>query len=415
MPQCGCGCGTTFTPTRADQIYAGDAHRQKAFRDRQRKAMPVSTRPMPPEMAAAYGTTADDKMWRFEQARAEGKSMDEAHRAYLGPARPIKPLDPVTLAPGITRLKAWLRTGSIPRNAEGKAALVEDATGLVIVPPDLTVDVIDRAGALGVFRRLVTPTPTDGAKQQVGLLDAAATAWGALETGGAGVDGDVQPEAGPQEITTAELTSLVKIGVDELADADESVRRTLTEVFAAAVALAEDLAFASGSGVGTPKGIALASNIARVPSGQKTTAGASNAPLLADVLGLPWKLPDRYRERASWLLHPTAASKIAALTHASGDALWPCPGNPDPKTGGGLLGWPAYVTAGLPDPATAGTADASVLFADFESAYRITDRRRLTVQALRQRWAEIGIVGMLLRHRVGGDLIRPGAVAAYLM
>jgi hypothetical protein len=28
---------------------------------------------------------------------------------------------------------------------------------------------------------------------------------------------------------------------------------------------------------------------------------------------------------------------------------------------------------------------------------------------------DIGQVGILLRHRIGGDLIRPAAVAAYLM
>jgi HK97 family phage major capsid protein len=72
--------------------------------------------------------------------------------------------------------------------------------------------------------------------------------------------------------------------------------------------------------------------------------------VLADVLGLPWKLPDRYRSRAVWLMHPTAAGKIAAITYASGAPLWPNPGNPDPKTGGGLCGWPAYIVPGLPDP-----------------------------------------------------------------
>jgi len=70
---------------------------------------------------------------------------------------------------------------------------------------------------------------------------------------------------------------------------------------------------------------------------------------------------------------------------------------------------------GLPDPATAGATDASVLFTGVKSAYRLVDRQRMTLQHLRQRCAADGQVGLLLRHRIGGDLIRPGAVSAYLL
>ncbi len=68
---------------------------------------------------------------------------------------------------------------------------------------------------------------------------------------------------------------------------------------------------------------------------------------------------------------------------------------------------------GLPDPATAGTGDASIWFADVRSAYRVLDRQRTTVQVMRQRYAELGLVGLILRHRVGEDMVRPGACAMY--
>jgi predicted phage gp36 major capsid-like protein len=35
------------------------------------------------------------------------------------------------------------------------------------------------------------------------------------------------------------------------------------------------------------------------------------------------------------------------------------------------------------------------------------------VQALRQRYAEQGLIGIIVRHRVGGDLLRPSACAIY--
>jgi HK97 family phage major capsid protein len=128
---------------------------------------------------------------------------------------------------------------------------------------------------------------------------------------------------------------LVKVGVDELDDTPAAVWTALTEVFGLAVAEAEDAAIAAGTGTAQPRGITLAANIARIPSGQKTAAGASNTPTLADLQGLPWKLPDRYRARASWLIHPTAASKIAAITYTNGSPWWPEPGNPTRKLAAG--------------------------------------------------------------------------------
>jgi HK97 family phage major capsid protein len=69
----------------------------------------------------------------------------------------------------------------------------------------------------------------------------------------------------------------------------------------------------------------------------------------------------------------------------------------------------------LPDPSTAGTTDASVLFGDWKSAYRLVDRQKMTIQRLTERYTELGLVGLLLRHRIGGDLIRPSAVSVYFL
>jgi HK97 family phage major capsid protein len=311
-------------------------------------------------------------------------------------------------------LQHWLRTGS--RTYIEQKALIEDATGQVLVPKDIAVDVLNVARSQGLLRDLVTVRPTQRLKVPVGTLSAATVSWGQLETGSTPPDAGVAP-ASPVggDITVCDLTSLVKIGTDELDDTPAATSQMLAEVLGDAVAEAEDAAIASGTGSGQPRGLTLASNITAVPAGQKTTAAASNTPTVADLQGLPWKLPDRYRGRAVWLIHPGAASKIAALTLGSGVPLWPNPGNPDPRSGGGLLGWPAYVVPGLPDPATAGTGDASVLFTDVRSAYRLVDRQRLTLQRLTQGYAAQGLVGMLLRYRVGGDLVRPGAVAVYLL
>ena len=45
----------------------------------------------------------------------------------------------------------------------------------------------------------------------------------------------------------------------------------------------------------------------------------------------------------------------------------------------------------------------------------IADRERFSVQVLRERYAEQGKVGLLVRSRVGADVIRPEALATYTL
>jgi hypothetical protein len=59
------------------------------------------------------------------------------------------------------------------------------------------------------------------------------------------------------DIETSDLTTLVKIGQDELDDSAAATMQMLTEVLGDAVGEAEDAAIASGSGSGQPRGLAL--------------------------------------------------------------------------------------------------------------------------------------------------------------
>jgi hypothetical protein len=71
------------------------------------------------------------------------------------------------------------------------------------------------------------------------------------------------------DIETSDLTTLVKIGQDELDASAAATMQMLTEVLGDAVGEAEDAAIASRSGSGQPPGLTLACNISAVPSGQK--------------------------------------------------------------------------------------------------------------------------------------------------
>jgi HK97 family phage major capsid protein len=297
----------------------------------------------------------------------------------------------------------WLRSRDTA-DLVSKAAIVEDATGKVLVPVEIAADALAIAQA-GVFRSLASIRPTIRKVHRAGLLTAAATGWGQLELGTVATDANTVPENPAQEVEVWDLVTLCTIGVDELDDTTEAARAAIVEVLGTAQRAAEDAAFAVGTAAGTPRGIVNAANLARIPAGNKIAVSVSNTPTWAQLSSLPFLLDDQYRDNGTWIMHKTSAGKVAALPEATNFEPGP--------SGRGLLGYPVRILSSLPDPATAGTGDASILFTDLRSAYRIADRLGMRIQRLTERYAEVGKVGMLATTRVGGDLVRPAAVAVY--
>ncbi len=410
MPRCA-HCGEPFraAETGRPPIYCGGTCRQAAFRAR--KADDMTTVPTPDQLEKEYfarmaaeieaardGEEAREVRKRAADARAAvaGATVDEGHDMMAAELY------------GATRsgdlFAKWIKTGrGTTRDSVSKAALVEDSTGQVLIPADLAVDILNEASSQGFMRRLSTVRPTNRHKHQARLLGAASTGWGRLETGTTATDATVVPEDPGQEIEVHDLMSLAKVGDDELADAPANTRAAIVDAIGTAIAEAEQAAFLAGTGSGQPKGLTLAANIARVPAAQKIAVSTSNTPTAAQLATVPFLLPERFRDEAVWVMHPTSAGKVHPLVSTF---------EPGPN-GRGLFGWPVYVSNALPDPATAGTGDASVLFVNLRAAYRIADRGRMTVKRLVQRYAEVGLVGLLATHRVGGDLVRPSAVAVY--
>jgi HK97 family phage major capsid protein len=396
--QCGQQFGNSYLGRQ--RRYCSDACRQRAYRDR--KAEEALMNP--------YQQHVDEVL---AAARAiPGGHYPPAYVPDFDPeyARLSAAATPHGAGVQSKALRDWIATGA--RWGIEQKALTETAAGQIILPPDIAIGVLAVARQQGMLRDLVTVYPTTAQRQPVGLLSTAATGWGPLETGTSVTDAAVVPAASTGgDIVVADLTSLVKIGQDELQDTPAMTEQALSYVFGDAIAEAVDLAISAGTGSGQPAGLTLAANITRIPAGQKTTA--ASPPTIANLRALPWLLPARYRPRATWLFSTDAASAVAGLTDTAGGAIWPNPGNPDPLNGGGFMGWPAYTVPGL--PAMTGTNAPSILFGDLKSAYRLVERLPIRVQRLEQRYAETGDVGLLLTYRAGGDLVRENAMAAYLL
>jgi HK97 family phage major capsid protein len=296
-----------------------------------------------------------------------------------------------------------------------KAALIEDATGQVIVPHDIAGPIFKTLPHLGVFRGagpLVRPTTSN--KIDIRSLTGATAGWGQLELTATTVDANVVPNTPVDEVTVHDLTAMSRIGVDELADTDANIVALIQDIVGQKCAEMEDDAFAAGNGVSKPWGLAARATSAANQITQAVTAGTDSTPIGDDLKKLQYRVPSRFRRNGAYFASDNAAEAIALLKDANSNYLWqPSVRAGEPDT---LFGKRFFNLEGLPSMgASAAAVDPSVLFGDPALGYVIADRQRITVQRLDERYAELGLVAFLFHMRVGGDVMRPAAFAKYLL
>ena len=78
-----------------------------------------------------------------------------------------------------------------------------------------------------------------------------------------------------------------------------------------------------------------------------------------------------------------------------------------------ILGLPVYEWTDIPAlTAATGITDAAMIaaYGDFRAGYEIVDRVDIVIQRLIEKYAEFGMIGFLVRKRVGGGVILPEAI-----
>jgi HK97 family phage major capsid protein len=111
-------------------------------------------------------------------------------------------------------------------------------------------------------------------------------------------------------------------------------------------------------------------------------------------------LPSQYRRAATWLMRSATEASVRQLVNASG-YLWPA--TDSQRLQGYSIGFSDALDA-------QGTNGAKVLIFGDLASYFVADRMSLTVQVLRERFAEYDQTGVLLKSRVGGALVRDNGV-----
>lgn len=306
------------------------------------------------------------------------------------------------------------------RRGEGKAglaaderkALVEDATGEIIVPFDLEAGVLRVLPQLNVMRDLCLIRPTIRNRVSLRALTEVSVGWGKLETGGTLTESTQVPSQ--QYVYVEDMYGLTKLGEDEVMDTDVALTEIVANSFGIAAANAEEHVIVNGLGHASeqPEGILVHSGAG--PDG--TSLVAVSATTVAndigweDLIDLEYALKPQYAARASYVVNRSTAKRMRLFKDANDRPLWQEPLSAgEPAT---FNGKPVHQSVEMPALPTSTATNVNVaLFGDYKAGYVIVERLGLTLKVLGELYAESGMIGYRVHRRVGGNVLRGEAIA----
>lgn len=358
--------------------------------------------------------SAQDKM------AAEVKTRGEAHTETKGLVdklnERLSELEVKVSRPAVTKsenkdgelslsAKAFVKAlrGKVALTQEEKA-LVEDATGQLIVPWDMDSEIYRGIGKITVVRPLATQRNTASDRVRMISMNEVAMGWGKLETAA----GEALPDTTLVPAETFQYVEdqigLAKIGVDELEDTDVNLNAYLVNSFTQACGEHEDTAFIEGTGHANVQPMGLFT--AAVGGGPvRVDTAASGAVSTDDIINLIYAVASQYRKGAAFIMNGATVKAIRKLKNAvDGSYAW----QPSIQVGepGALFGYPVYEQDDI--DALAANKDVAI-FGNFKLGYRILDRRGMTVQKLSELYIASGLIGFLVTRRVGGAILRAAA------
>jgi HK97 family phage major capsid protein len=187
---------------------------------------------------------------------------------------------------------------------------------------------------------------------------------------------------------------------DMVEDSAYPIMQWITSKFEETIELLYENMILNGSGVSQPEGILTNANIVA-----NTVNSGSAAALTADgLVNLAFALPEQYDNNATFVFNKTnTARQIALLKDGDGRYLWGAglqdSGLSVPNLRGrDLLGYPVALNAFMPN---IGANTVPVVFGDL-GGYYLVNRVGMSIQVLRELYAETNQVLVLGRIRFGG-------------
>jgi len=203
---------------------------------------------------------------------------------------------------------------------------------------------------------------------------------------------------GMEDIPNHELYAEVIVSEQDLEDSafdiEAEIRKECSEQFG----VAEGAAFVSGDGIGKPEGLLTNALVNYAP-------GLGASALTPDgLIGAYYSLPETYATNATWLMRRATVGQVRTMKDAYGQYLWAPAFGSQPNT---ILAQPYRECIDM--PLVSGNS-YSVMFGDFRRGYIVVDRVTMVVKRLVEKYAESGQIALIVRKRVGGQVLLPEAM-----
>lgn len=306
---------------------------------------------------------------------------------------------------------AFLRGGDRRLTPDEQRAMSvgSDPDGGYTVTPDLTGRIVQRIFELSPIRQFayVETIGTDALEGE-NETDDASGGW-VSETGSR--SDSTNPTIGRYRIVAQEMYAQPKSSQKLLEDSNRDVQAWLQKRTADKFARLEAAAFATGTGVGQPRGFAsyttnTTSDTTRawgvfehVATG--TSGGFGTDPNgIQKLIALIHRLNPNYLPGASWFLNRNVISTLRQLTDASTTGRFVFVPSFQANVPDTLMGYPVRVIVDMADLAA---NSLSVAFGDMNASYTIVDRVGLSL--LVDPYTDKPNVRFYMRKRVGGDVV----------
>jgi len=215
-----------------------------------------------------------------------------------------------------------------------------------------------------------------------------------------------EPTFGQARIPIYTAMMSLPVSRDMIEDAMFPIISWCTQKFGETIDLLMDNMVINGTGAGQPSGILRNPNGTDEPA---TVASGAAATVTADgLLSLAYALNEQYDQNAAFVMNKTnVAQAVAKLKDGDGRYIWGA-GTQDsglnvPAVRRDLLGYPVALNALMPN---VGVGTYPIIFGDLRGYYLVT-RVAMSIETLRELYAETNQILLLGRVRFGGMVVEP--------
>ncbi|MBR5338083.1 MAG: phage major capsid protein [Lachnospiraceae bacterium] len=266
----------------------------------------------------------------------------------------------------------------------------KDTDGGYLVPDEMEESIVEGIKEANVIRKVATTLSTKGKHLINGVNDKPAALW--VDEGGQLTFGEA---CFNQVYLTAHKNGcILQVSEELIEDSAFDIEEYIARVAGEAIGELEEEAFINGNSENKPRGFLLDAEV-----------GIETAEITGDIIrDLFSSLRAPYRQKAVWIMNEAAEAAVRKIKTADGRPIWEQ--GMDKEMSDMLLGRPVYTAKAMPEPVA---GNCPIAFGDF-SYYWIGDRGKRSVKRLNELYADRGLIGFRVTHRVDGRLVLPEAV-----